>query len=61
MEIAPRAQFSVFPEVNDNVEWDEFGVIPKEYVPVLDLKDREEEEREEDELFGEVGASVVCE
>lgn len=60
MEITPRAQYSVFPEVNDNVEWDEFGVIPKEYVPVLDLKDREEEEREEDELYGEVGATVAC-
>ena len=41
VEVAPRAQHSVFPEVNDNVEWDEFGVIPKEYVPVLDLNDEQ--------------------
>lgn len=47
VEVAPRAQHSVFPEVNDNVEWDEFGVIPKEYVPVLDLKGEEEEREEE--------------
>ncbi len=50
----PRAQHVLFEEVNDNVKWDEFGVIPNEYIPVLNLKKEDEDENDDDDLFDEV-------
>ena len=53
-EVVPRAQHVLFEEVNDNVKWDEFGVIPNEYIPVLNLKKEDEDENDDDDLFDEV-------
>ena len=53
-EVVPRAQHVLLEEVNDNVKWDEFGVIPNEYIPVLNLKKEDEDENDDDDLFDEV-------
>lgn len=56
-EVVPRAQHVLFEEVNDNVKWDEFGVIPNEYIPVLNLKKEDEDENDDDDLFDEVATA----
>lgn len=55
--MVPRAQHVLFEEVNDNVKWDEFGVIPNEYIPVLNLKKEDEDENDDDDLFDEVATA----
>ena len=58
-EVAPRTQHVLFEEVNDNVKWDEFGVIPTEYVPVLNLNKDDDDENEDEDLFDEVVTTRV--